>query len=192
MPQTHGPDAENRLDLERICALMPTCPPNAPEPGAAMPNENQSIPRHRPVLEGEFAGWSYWPGDYFEVHSGPFYFRPDSDGRIRCAFRVTRQHLNGGGTTHGGCLLTFADYSIFAIAEQDLAGARGVTVSLNSEFLGPALEGDLVEATGEVVKAGASLLFIRGVVTANGRPALSFSGVIKKIKPRPGDSRPAV
>jgi|HubBroStandDraft_1064217.scaffolds.fasta_scaffold00090_27 uncharacterized protein (TIGR00369 family) len=154
-----------------------------------MPNENQPVPRHRPVTEGEFAGWYYWPNDFFEVHSGPYFFRKEADDAIRCAFRVARRHLNGGGTTHGGCLLTFADYSLFAIAEPALAGARGVTVSLNSEFLGPALEGDLVEATGEVVKAGGSLLFVRGVITANARPSLNFSGVIKKLKPRPGDSR---
>ena len=152
-----------------------------------MPNENQDFARDLSVSEGEFAGWRYWPHDHFEIHSGPFYFRPDSvTGAIRCAFRVTRQHLNGGGSTHGGCLLTFADYSLFAFAQDALAGARGVTVSLNSEFIGPALEGDLVEATGEVVRAGGSLLFLRGLITANGRPALSFSGVIKKLKPQPG------
>ncbi|MGB8839553.1 MAG: PaaI family thioesterase [Aliidongia sp.] len=151
-----------------------------------MPNENQDFAHDLPVNDGEFAGWRYWPHDHFEVHSGPFYFRPDAaTGRIHCAFRVTRQHLNGGGSTHGGCLLTFADYSLFAFAQDALAGARGVTVSLNSEFVGPALEGDLVEATGEVVRAGGSLLFLRGLITANGRPALNFSGVIKKLKPKP-------
>lgn len=150
-----------------------------------MPNENQGFARDHQVSEGEFAGWRYWPHDTFEVHSGPFYFRPDAGG-IRCAFRVMRQHLNGGGSTHGGCLLTFADYSLFAIAQDALAGARGVTVSLSSEFVGPALEGDLVEARGEVVRAGGSLLFLRGLITANGRPALTFSGVIKKLKSRPG------
>ncbi|MEA2755580.1 MAG: hypothetical protein QOJ54_1869 [Aliidongia sp.] len=152
-----------------------------------MPNENQDFARDRLVSEGEFAGWRYWPQDTFEVHSGPFYFRPDAGtGGIRCAFRVTRQHLNGGGSAHGGCLLTFADYSLFAFASDALAGTRAVTVSLNSEFVGPALEGDLVEATGEVVRAGGSLLFLRGLITANGRPALTFSGVIKKLKSRPG------
>jgi len=153
-----------------------------------MPNENEESVRYRPVTEGEFVGWSYWPGDHYEVHSGPYYFRQE-DGRVRCAFRVAQKHLNGGGSTHGGCLLTFADYCLFAFAQEALAGSRGVTVSLNSEFVGPALEGDLVEATGEVVRAGASLLFVRGIVTANGQPALTFSGVIKKIKHRPGDGR---
>jgi uncharacterized protein (TIGR00369 family) len=154
-----------------------------------MPNENQDSPRTLQVTEGEFAGWRYWPEDHFEAHAGPYYFRRDSEGAIRCAFRVARRHLNGGGSTHGGCLLTFADYCLFAFAQDALAEARGVTVSLNSEFVGPALEDDLVEASGEVVRAGGSLIFVRGMLTANGRTALTFSGVIKKIKHRPGESR---
>jgi uncharacterized protein (TIGR00369 family) len=154
------------------------------QPGTAMPNENEVQPRYRQVAEGEFAGWNYWPGDHFEVHSGPYYFRKDAEGTPRCAFRVERKHLNGGGSTHGGCLLTFADYCLFVFAEDALTSSRGVTVSLNSEFVGPALEGDLVEASGEVIRAGASLLFVRGLITANGRPALNFSGVIKKIRTR--------
>ena len=153
-------------------------------PGAVMPNENEVEIRYRQVAEGEFAGWNYWPGDHFEVQSGPFFFRKAEDGTPRCAFRVERKHLNGGGSTHGGCLLTFADFSLFVFAEEALGQSRGVTVSLNSEFVGPALEGELVEATGEVIRAGASLLFVRGMITANGRAALNFSGVIKKIGKR--------
>ncbi|WP_409998309.1 hotdog domain-containing protein, partial [Escherichia coli] len=52
------------------------------------------------------------------------------------------------------------------------------------EFVGPAAVGDLVEATGEVVKAGGSLLFVRGLISTGGRPMLNFSGVVKKIRPR--------
>jgi len=71
-----------------------------------MPNENEESVRYRHVTEGEFVGWSYWPGDHYEVHSGPYYFRQE-DGRVRCAFRVAQKHLNAR-QHHGGCLLTFA------------------------------------------------------------------------------------
>jgi uncharacterized protein (TIGR00369 family) len=151
-----------------------------------MPNENVEAVTYRRMESGEFAGWHYWPHDRYEMHSGPYFFRRDAGARVQCAFRVTEQHLNGGGTVHGGCLVTFADYSLFAIAQDALAapGTRGITVSLNSEFIGAALAGDLVEATGEVIRAGGSLIFVRGLVTANGKPALNFSGVIKKLERR--------
>ena len=41
-----------------------------------------------------------------------------------------------------------------------------------------------VEATGEVTKAGKSLIFARGQITTGDRMLMSFSGVIRKFTPR--------
>ena len=79
-------------------------------------------------------------------------------------------------------MLTLADFSLFAIASQELEGIHAVTVSLNGEFIGPANIGDLIEARGEVVKAGGSLIFLRGLVSTGGKPMLSYSGVVKKLR----------
>jgi uncharacterized protein (TIGR00369 family) len=149
-----------------------------------MPNETAETGRIALARDGEFAGWSYWPRDAFETHSGPFYFRTAEDGRIRTAFRVGPKHLNGSGAVHGGSFLTFADYTLFALGETALAGARGVTVSLSGDFTGPGFDGDLVEGGGEIVKAGKSLVFVRGLLSIRGEPVFTFSGVIKKIGPR--------
>ena len=43
----------------------------------------------------------------------------------------------------------------------------------------------LIEGTGEVVRMGGSLIFVRGLITTGPRPMMSFSGVIKKLRPRP-------
>lgn len=138
----------------------------------------------RTITEGEFAGWMAWPGlDPFEDQSGPFHFREEPDGSVRCAFRAERRHMNGGGFTHGGCLLTFADFALFAIAYRELTDTRAVTVSLNGEFAGASVAGDLIEATGEVVRDG-GLVFVRGLVSTSGRPLLNFSGVVKKLRSR--------
>jgi len=135
-----------------------------------------------PVTEGEWAGWQHWVGDAYEDHAGPFYFREEPDGSVRCAFRAAPQHLNGGGNMHGGCMLTFADYALFMIGAKAMANGGGVTVSLNGEFVGPAGLGDLVEATGEVVRAGGSLIFMRGLISTGGRAMMTFSGVVKRTK----------
>lgn len=146
-------------------------------------NEIMSGPRL--VEGGEWAGWRTWSGlDPFEDQSGPFYFREDDAGVVTTAFRAETKHMNGGGFMHGGCMMTFADFSLFAIAWKELADSRAVTVSLNGEFVGPARPGDLVTATGEVVRAGSSLLFIRGLIATGGSPMLNFSGVVKKIRSR--------
>ena len=151
------------------------------------PNLAPAGPHKMVATEGEFAGWSTWSRDSFESNNGPFWHRIGDDGGIRCAFRVDKKHINGSGAVHGGCLMAFADYCLFAIGNKVLAG-RGVTLSFTSEFIDAAKEGELIEGHGEVVRAGRSILFLRGMLTSAGRPLLTFSGTIKRINaPRKSD-----
>ena len=138
----------------------------------------------RTVVEaaGEWAGWERSESDPFELYAGPFYTRRDEAGRWVCAFRAEKKHMNGGGFMHGGALATFADYAIFMFAREQLAGSGSVTASLNTEFLDGAQEGDLVEATGEVTRAGGSMVFVRGIARVGDRPVLNFSAIIKKVR----------
>ncbi len=137
------------------------------------------------VSQGEFAGWqTYDTHGAFDKVVGPFYFRPDPDGRMRCAFRAEAKHMNIGGRMHGGCLMTFADIALFQTAYQEMEGASGVTVQLDSAFIDGAYEGELIEATGEVVRAGKSLIFVRGQIETAGRTLMTFSGVIRKFEKR--------
>ena len=136
------------------------------------------------VQTGEFAGWQTWPDEPFEHDAaGPFYFKIDDDGPV-AAFRAQRKHMNAGGVMHGGCLMAFGDFSLFAIAHDGMEGEYGVTVAFTSEFLDGALEGEYIEARGEVLRKGGSITFVRGLVTANGRPVLNFSGTRKKRQKR--------
>lgn len=135
------------------------------------------------VTSGEWAGWKNWPEEPFEYEqAGPFYFRVDERGPV-AAFRAEHKHMNGAGVMHGGCLMTFADFALFGIAHEDMGeNAYGLTVAFTSEFLAGPKVGDYVEARGEVLRAGRSLIFVRGIVTADGTPALNFSGTIKRVK----------
>ncbi|UPK05784.1 PaaI family thioesterase [Bradyrhizobium sp. 170] len=133
--------------------------------------------------EGEFAGWRTSSHDSFETHAGPFWHRQEPDGSIRCAFRVRKKHLNGSRDVHGGCLMTFADYCLFAIVSPVLQGP-GVTVNFAGEFIDASREGDLIVGTGEITRAGGSLIFVRGQLTAGERTLCTFSGTIKRVKRR--------
>ena len=150
-----------------------------------MDGGNEVMEGPRLLTEGEWAGWRFWgDGDPFERQSGPFYFREEADGSIRCAFRAETKHMNGGGFMHGGCIMTFADFALFVIARDVLTESHSVTATFNGEFVGSVPEGALVEATGEVVKAGRSMVFVRGLITTGSDPVMSFSAVIKKTGPR--------
>ena len=136
------------------------------------------------ITEGEWAGWRVWGPDPFELLAGPFFSREDPEGRMVCAFRAKAKHMNGHGAMHGGALMTFADYAIFAIASEHIKETSAVTIQMSCEFIGPAYEGELVEATGDVVRAGGALVFLRGMITADGRPALGYSAILKKLPKR--------
>jgi uncharacterized protein (TIGR00369 family) len=136
------------------------------------------------VTEGEFAGWKNWAHDAFETRAGPFYYREEEDGAAVCAFRAEPRHMNGGGFMHGGCLMTFADFALFSIAHGEMAGSWGVTVNLSGDFLTAATVGQRIEARGEVTRGGGKTVFVRGLITADGVPALSFTGIIRKVSGR--------
>lgn len=85
---------------------------------------------------------------------------------------------------HGGCIFSFADFALFNIAHKALAGDHAVTLNLSGDFLGPIRLGQLVEARGEVTRGGGKTIFVRGLVTADGSPALSFTGIIRKLAKR--------
>jgi acyl-coenzyme A thioesterase PaaI-like protein len=133
--------------------------------------------------EGEFAGWRTWSRDSFETNNGPFWHRMEDDGRIRCVFRVENKHLNGMRNVHGGCFMAFADYCLFATAAPVLQGP-GVTVSFACEFLDAAREGELVEGSGEIMRAGGSMIFMRGLLKNGERTLFTFSGTLKRVKRR--------
>src|ERR1700709_1398090 len=108
----------------------------------------------------------------------------DENGKVQCAFRVEQKHLNGLRNVHGGAFMSFADYCLFAFAAPVLQGP-GVTVSFSCEFLDAARESELVEGTGEITRAGGSLIFLRGLLTSGERSLFTFSGAIKRVKRRP-------
>ncbi len=141
--------------------------------------------RFEPADHPDWAGWHHWAGvDPFEDEVGPFYVKRDDEGVVT-GFRPGPLNCNSHGSIHGGCMMTFADFSLFMIAGSDGQEVNGVTVAFNCEFVGPALPGQLLLARGELVKAGRSLVFARGLITADGKPAVAFSGTMMRAPAPP-------
>jgi uncharacterized protein (TIGR00369 family) len=141
---------------------------------SAFKPEDYGVPTH----------FRHWTGDNCEDHTGPFFFNVVDEKKVETAFRIKAQNCNGHKSVHGGVLMTFADYTLCITA---LGGGNGaeesvVTVSCNNEFIGPAFEGDLVTAYGEIIRKGGSLIFLRAVLEVNGQPVLTSSGVVKRIR----------
>ena len=119
--------------------------------------------------------------DPLEDHVGPLGYKV-VDGTITFAFLADARHRNTAGTVHGGMLMTFADFALCLTATWDQPGEKCVTVSCNSEFVAPGRPGDLIEASGEVVRRTKSLTFVRGQVYAGDRILLNYSAIVKRIR----------
>lgn len=148
-----------------------------------MTNPAEQLPPwpRQEIESGEWAGWTQYIGDPFELHAGPFYHRRLEDGRIVCAMRTEAIHLNGGGFMHGGAMMTFADFALFAIAQTALADRHAVTATFNAEFVGAVKPGSLIECTGEVVRNARSMVFVRGLMKTGDEPVMTFSATLKKL-----------
>lgn len=57
-----------------------------------------------------------------------------------------------------------------------------MTVSFTCEFLDAARDGELIEGTGEIMRAGGSMIFMRGLLKSGERSLFTFSGTIKRVK----------
>jgi uncharacterized protein (TIGR00369 family) len=103
-------------------------------------------------------------GPYLE-HVGPVL----ADGDV-LGLRVAAHHLNTSGMAQGGLLATLVDFAmgraIRASADEE---RRAATVSLTTDFLGAAREGDFVEARTEVERLGGTLAFADCSLTVDGR-----------------------
>ena len=136
------------------------------------------------ITDGPFKGWLTWGDgrDPFETLCGPLCFRTEPDGRVRAAFLPEKKHMNGGGNAHGGALMTFADFSLFALAHPALNGQHAVTVTFNCELAGAGTTDAPIYAEGGVVRETKSMLFLQGRLEQSGQTILTFSGVLKKLR----------
>src|SRR4051812_23212657 len=104
------------------------------------------------------------PGPFLE-HVGPVM----ADGDVLGA-RVAAHHLNASGVAQGGLLATLVDFAmgraIRASTEED---RRAATVSLTTDFLGAAKEGDFVRARTEIERLGGTLAFADCSLTVDDR-----------------------
>lgn len=139
------------------------------------------------VASGVFAGWLLADiNDNFNALVGPYYYQADDPTRVKVGFQAEKRHLNGGGSVHGGCLLTLADTSLFVFAIPHLDGGGAVTVQLDAQFLAPGREGDIIVCTGEITRAGKSLIFGRGELRVDDRLLMSYTGILSRKGPAAG------
>ena len=114
---------------------------------------------------------------------GPVLAREDGDAVI-LGLRLEERHLNAAGTVHGGLLATLADSALGrAIVAADEDDRRPATVSLTTDFLGPAQAGDFLEAHTHVERVGGNLAFADCSLRVGDREVVRARAVFAVLDP---------
>ena len=131
-------------------------------------------------------------GSPFTNWAGPFYAKLVAD-KVVLGFEVAPHHCNSGGRLHGAMVCALADLALGRNIGMEMAkagrfdsearegrgGAPIATVSLNTDFVGSAREGDWIEVHVDVQKAGSSLGFANAYLVSSGERIARASAVFK-------------
>lgn len=146
-------------------------------------NNSQKVPADNDLTA---AGWQPIRPSAFTSLIGPIYQRRTGDD-IRFCFRVEPKHDNTHDRPHGGMLMSFCDEALGLKAHLARPGSTFVTIGFDCQFIDGSVFGDVVEIVPHVTRSTASLMFLRGDCTVNGRIIASSSGIWKAVRNRPID-----
>jgi uncharacterized protein (TIGR00369 family) len=119
-------------------------------------------------------------GDFIHIN-GPLYLRKEGD-IVQVGFRVEQRHTNPLGICHGGMMASFCDMLLPISVHHKSAeiGHRFLpTINLQIDYLAPAHLGEWVVGEAQVLRTTRTLVFVQGLVHADGTPVARVSGIFK-------------
>jgi acyl-coenzyme A thioesterase 13 len=110
---------------------------------------------------------------------GPVYTRTGERG-ILLGLRARSEHCNARGFVHGAVLAALLD----VVCGRNCRGYPNMlTVSLTVDYVASAQDGDWLEASATVTRAGRRLAFADGRVEVAGKPVAKASAVFAVAEP---------
>jgi len=149
-----------------------------------------NAPADLPAIPDGFSPREFGGG--FIGVNGPLYVRRLEAG-LQLGFRVEPRHCNPMGICHGGMMATFCDMllPISAHVLSETIGRRFLpTINLQIDYLSAVSLGAWVQGEAQLLRTTRSLVFLQGLVQADGVSAARVSGIFK-IGPPFGDAAAA-
>ena len=149
---------------------------------------SEDVFEHGP--DPENPGWSHWNLKDETLFNGAvmgrLITRLDDEGKARLRMFPRRRHENLQGIIHGAVTLSLIDISMFTCMHLIGSGNAGpsLTLELSTQFVGA---GDMerpLDAVNEIVRETGKLVFIRGQCLQETDVVASYSGIVRKMKPR--------
>ena len=120
-------------------------------------------------------------GGGFMAVNGPLYARR-TDAGFQLGFRVEERHCNPMRICHGGMMATFCDMLLpitAHVVSKEVALRFLPTINLQIDYLAASPLGAWVQGEAELLRATKSLVFMQGLVHADGVPVARVSGIFK-------------
>jgi len=118
----------------------------------------------------------------FMKHNGGIEFRKITETEYQYRVVIQDIHLNSGGITHGGFIMSLLDAGMGTAAHRVLGGnARIATISCDVKFISASTTGDTLLGTALVLRKTRSLVFVRGEVRCGERLVATAEGICKVL-----------
>ena len=118
----------------------------------------------------------------FMKHNGGILFRTISENEYEFKTKISENHLNAAGITHGGFIAALADSGIGTAAYRTTGENLCVTISLELKFISAVKLGQELIGYTKVQKRTKSLVFLTCELETDNKIAATASGVWKIIK----------
>ena len=139
-------------------------------------------------MNNKFEQISLKPG--FMKHNGGLFFREISETEYEFKSKISENHLNAAGITHGGYLAALIDAGAGTSAHRSANNAPCVTISLDLKFIGSSKAGDQILGKAKILKKTNTLIFLFCELTSNDKIIASASGIWKILKVKPSELGP--
>lgn len=116
----------------------------------------------------------------FMKHNGGLEFRQLTEKEYEFKTEIQDYHINAGGVTHGGFIMSMLDSGMGTAAHQVIEGSA-VTISLNTNFIGGSKAGDKIIGFAKIKKKTRSLIFMYGQLKCGDKLLASAEGIWKII-----------
>ena len=128
-------------------------------------------------MSDNFEQISIKPG--FMKHNGGLLFKEISINEYKFKTKISKNHLNAAGITHGGYIASIIDAGAGTGVHRTADNQQCVTISLDIKFIGATKIGDEIIGFTKIQKKTKSLVFLICHLKSKNKIVASASGIWK-------------
>jgi len=121
--------------------------------------------------------------DPYERHNALDYIHELGEGRVEVGLMADERHANEYGMVHGGVMMMLADAALCMNSRWPDKREGAITISVTSNFVSAAKEGDFLQTRSAVTRRTRNLSFVTSDVVVGDRVCLQSTGIIKRLLP---------